>query len=113
MEVRTNCIERSRHGTRSRKLLAVKVLINQAWKRRPRVGSDRSTKLVPSTLGSMINQQSGDEVGHVCPLHGQARIPHPNLVQTGKVQENGIQQDVQIAKTVDHALQDQLQYYFP
>ena len=77
------------------------------------MGGDRSTKLVPPTLGSMIDRQSGDQVGYVGPLHRQTGIQHPILVQTGKVQECGIQQDVQIAKAVHHALQDQLQHSFP
>ena len=74
------------------------------------MGGDRSAKLVPPTLSSMIDRQSGDQVGHVGPLHGQAGIPHPNLVRTGKVQEHGIQQNVQIAKTVGFNLKNQLQY---
>ena len=77
------------------------------------MGGDRSTELVPPTLGSMIDRQSGDQVGYIGPLHGQAGIPHPYLVRTGKVQEHGIQQNVQITKKVDHTLKNQLQFHLP
>ena len=63
--------------------------------------------------GRMIDRQSGDQVGYVGPLHGQAWMPHFNLVQTEKVHEHVIQQDVQISKTVDHAFKNQLQYPLP
>ena len=82
MEMRRNYIERSRYGTKPKKLLAVKELTNQAWKRRLRREGDRSTKLVPPTLDSMIDRQSGYRVGYVGSLHGQAGIMHPILVQT-------------------------------
>ena len=69
-EVRRNYIERSLNGTRPKKLFAVKELTNQAWKRRTRVGCDRRTKLVPTTLGSVIDRQGSDQVGYVGPPHG-------------------------------------------
>uniref|UniRef100_M4C564 Tf2-1-like SH3-like domain-containing protein n=1 Tax=Hyaloperonospora arabidopsidis (strain Emoy2) TaxID=559515 RepID=M4C564_HYAAE len=55
---------------RPSKSLAVKELTTQAWKRRSRVGCDRTTKLVPPTLGSVIDRQSSDQVGYVGPPHG-------------------------------------------
>ena len=111
--MRKNYIERPRYGTRPKQLLAVKTITNQEGNRRPRVVGDRSTKLVPPSLGSMIDPLSGDKVGYVGPFHGQAGKPLPIPVQTGKVQEHGSQKDVQIAKTVDHALQEQLQHSVP
>ena len=84
MEMRANYFERSRYGTRPKKLLAVKELTNQAWKRRPSVGGDLRTKMVPPTLDSTIDRQGGDQVGYVGPLHGQAEIPHSSLIRTGE-----------------------------
>ena len=85
MEMRRNYSERSRYGTRPKKLLAVKELTNQVWKRRPRVGGDRRTKLVHPTLDSIINRKGSDQVGYLSPLHRHAGISHSSLIQTGGV----------------------------
>ena len=65
--------------------------------------SDGAAVLVAPRLGGIQHGQRCGQIGDVYTLPSKPGVPDPALIHSGKMQEEGIQQDIEIAMSVNHA----------